>query len=144
RVSLPARSCSARACCRSRRSLRPARSARPADPGRRSVARFAQRGARTIWTPPAAAGFLRLSLRLLREAFVPAGTAGSPLRVKVMVRLGSASALAAMALELGACNETMGVDPSSRVAEVYTDKNAQASNAGNIASLTEVIERNPR
>ena len=63
-----------------------------------------------------------------------------------MVRLGSASALAgmAMALALGACSETMGVDPSSRVAEVYTDKNARASNAGNISSLTEVIEKNPR
>ena len=65
-----------------------------------------------------------------------------------MVRLrtasGRAAAALAMAMALGACSETMGVSPSGRVAEVETDKNAQASNAGNITSLTEVIERNPR
>ena len=36
------------------------------------------------------------------------------------------------------------INPSGHVAEVETDAGAQASNAGNIASLTDVIERNPR
>ena len=50
-----------------------------------------------------------------------------------------------LALALGACSETIGgINPSGHVAETEADAAAQASNAGNIASLTEVIERNPR
>src|SRR5271165_7633023 len=56
----------------------------------------------------------------------------------------AASALA-IALALGACSETMGgMNPSSRVAEVEAGPKAQESNAGNIDSLTEIIQRNPR
>ena len=53
--------------------------------------------------------------------------------------------LAATALMLAACSETIGgFNPTTHVAEVDAGAAAQASNAGNIASLTEVIERNPR
>ena len=53
--------------------------------------------------------------------------------------------LAAAALLLAGCSETIsGFSPTTHVAEVDADAAAQASNAGNIASLTEVIERNPR
>ena len=45
---------------------------------------------------------------------------------------------------LAACSETIGgFNPTTHVAEVNADAGSQASNAGNIASLTEVIERNP-
>ena len=48
------------------------------------------------------------------------------------------------ALALGACSETMGgMGPSGHVAETEAGAAAQNSNAGNLASLTEVIERNP-
>ena len=54
-----------------------------------------------------------------------------------------AVAALALALALSACSETIG-SLNSHVAEIETDAGAQASNAGNIASLTEVIQRNPR
>ena len=50
----------------------------------------------------------------------------------------------ATALALAGCSETIGgLSPAGHVAEVDADAGAQASNAGNIASLTEVIQRNP-
>ena len=52
--------------------------------------------------------------------------------------------MATIALMLAACSETIGgFNPTTHVAEVDADAGSQASNAGNIASLTEVIERNP-
>ena len=50
--------------------------------------------------------------------------------------------LAAIALMLAACSETLG-GFNTHVAEVDAEPGAQASNAGNIASLSEVIQRNP-
>jgi tetratricopeptide (TPR) repeat protein len=56
-----------------------------------------------------------------------------------------AAGLAAAALTLAACSETIGgFTPTTHVAEVEADSAAQASNEGNIASLTGVIERNPQ
>ena len=53
--------------------------------------------------------------------------------------------LAATALVLAGCSETIGgFNSTTHVAEVDAGEAAQASNTGNIASLTEVIERNPR
>ena len=53
--------------------------------------------------------------------------------------------LAATALMLAGCSETIGgFNSTTHVAEVDAGEAAQASNTGNIASLTEVIERNPR
>ena len=50
----------------------------------------------------------------------------------------------ASALALAGCSETIGgLSPSGHVAEVDADAGAQASNAGNLASLTDVIQRNP-
>ncbi|MFZ0602298.1 MAG: tetratricopeptide repeat protein, partial [Roseiarcus sp.] len=52
--------------------------------------------------------------------------------------------MAAIALMLAACSETLGgFGPTTHVAEVDAEPGAQASNAGNIASLTDVIQRNP-
>src|SRR6201996_6479069 len=50
--------------------------------------------------------------------------------------------LAAIGLMLAACSETLG-GFNTHVAEVDAEPGAQASNAGNIASLTDVIQRNP-
>src|ERR1700734_3391418 len=52
------------------------------------------------------------------------------------------TALAAIALALAACTETLG-GFNTHVAELDAEPAAQASNAGNIASLTDVIQRNP-
>jgi Tfp pilus assembly protein PilF len=58
---------------------------------------------------------------------------------------GSTYALAALiALSLTACSETIGgIGPSSHIAEVEAGPRDQESNSGNLASLTEVIARNP-
>src|SRR5271155_5357173 len=58
---------------------------------------------------------------------------------------GSTYALAAsIALSLAACSETFGgIGPSSHIAEMEAGAGDQESNAGNLASLTEVIARNP-
>ena len=50
--------------------------------------------------------------------------------------------LAAIALTLAACSETLG-GFNTHVAEVDAEPGAQASNAGNIASLSDVIQRHP-
>ena len=56
-----------------------------------------------------------------------------------------AALVLAIALGLSACSETFGGNgPSSQVAEVEAGPKAQESNAGNIDSLTEIIQRNPR
>ena len=47
-----------------------------------------------------------------------------------------------MALTLAGCGETLG-GFNTHVAELDAEPAAQASNAGNIASLTDVIQRNP-
>ena len=53
--------------------------------------------------------------------------------------------MAALALMLAACSETLGgFNTTTHVAEVDAEPGAQASNDGNIASLTDVIQRNPR
>ena len=60
-------------------------------------------------------------------------------------RAGRAAIAVTLALALAACGETMGgMNPSGHVAETEADATAQASNAGNIASLSEVIQRNPQ
>src|SRR5277367_4308680 len=51
--------------------------------------------------------------------------------------------LAAVALMLAACSETLG-GFNTHVAEIDAEPGAQASNAGNITSLTDVIQRNPQ
>jgi tetratricopeptide (TPR) repeat protein len=58
---------------------------------------------------------------------------------------GSIYALAAsIALSLAACSETIGaIGPSSHIAEMEAGPRDQESNSGNLASLTEVIARNP-
>ena len=49
-----------------------------------------------------------------------------------------------LALMLAACSETLGgFNTTTHVAEVDAEPGAQASNDGNIASLTDVIQRNP-
>ena len=51
----------------------------------------------------------------------------------------------AAALAVAACGETFGgMAPGARVAETEADAAAQASSAGNLASLTQIIERNPQ
>ena len=57
-------------------------------------------------------------------------------------RILSRTALVAIALALAACTETLG-GFNTHVAELDAEPAAQASNAGNIASLTDVIQRNP-
>src|SRR3984957_16803954 len=63
---------------------------------------------------------------------------GQPASTGILAR----TALAAIALTVGACSETLG-GLNTHVAELDAEPAAQASNAGNIASLTDVIQRNP-
>src|SRR5580692_2748759 len=143
RGSLRARSCSARACCRSRPSRRPARPVRLAEPGgpksRRAPTHRCARALKSDKSldPAGVAGFFvseraftQGTHRCARGQALAKFANREGLLPLTHTALRAAIALG-LALALGACSETIGgISPSGHVAETEADAAAQASNAG--------------